>query len=70
MENLSTEKMATAYWNYYKQRDDSYIYDSLCGQLYNNISCINCDHQSQSFENFLDLSIPMMTGAHSLEDLL
>jgi ubiquitin C-terminal hydrolase len=70
VEGCSLPVMAAAFWEYYKLRDDSYIYDSLCGQLYNNIKCINCDHQSESFENFLDLSVPMVPAAKSLEDLL
>jgi ubiquitin C-terminal hydrolase len=62
--------MATLYWNYEKSRDDSYIYDALCGQTYNNIHCINCGHESECFENFLDISIPMAPNARSVDDLL
>lgn len=38
--------MAAEYWSYEKGRDDSYIYDTLCGQTYNNIRCINCSYES------------------------
>jgi ubiquitin C-terminal hydrolase len=62
--------MAAGFWDYEKQRDDSYIYDCLCGQTYNNIKCINCSHESECFENFLDLSLPMVPHASSLEGLL
>lgn len=62
--------MAAEFWSYEKQRDDSYIYDSLCGQIYNNVRCINCNNESYGFENFLDLSIPMIQNKLSLDELL
>ena len=62
--------MASSYWTYEKEREDSYIYDSFCGQTYNNIKCINCQHESECFENFLDLSLPMLPKTTSLQQLL
>lgn len=46
LQGVPLQKMAAEYWCYEKERDDSYIYDALCGQVYNNIRCINCSHQS------------------------
>lgn len=46
IEGQPIEKMATIFWEYEKERDNSYIYDTLCGQIYNNIRCINCNHES------------------------
>ena len=44
LEGESLDKMASTFWEYEKQREDSYIYDCLCGQIYNNIKCIGCTH--------------------------
>ena len=44
-EESSLEKMAASFWASAKERDDSYIYDSFCGQIYNNIKCISCQKE-------------------------
>jgi len=58
--------LADEYWEYYKKRDDSYIYDSLAGQIYNNIKCVNCSKESNTFDNCLDLSLPIVKGKDTL----
>ena len=58
--------LAEEYWNYYKNVDDSYIYDSFCGQICNSVSCASCHHESISFDNFLDISLPMVRGKNKL----
>lgn len=66
----SISALADEYFHYYKQKDDSYIYDSFGGQIYNNIKCVNCTNQSISFENCLDISLPLVKGKNNLNDLL
>lgn len=63
----SVSSLAHEYFEYYKQRDESYIYDCFGGQLYNNIECVNCHSQSISFENCLDLSLPLVRGKAKLD---
>ncbi len=46
------------------------MYDSFGGQIYNNIKCINCQNQSISFENCLDISLPIVKGKNDLGQLL
>ena len=60
MKFSSISSLAHEYADYYKQRDDSYIYDSLGGQIYNQVTCANCKNQSVSFDNCLDLSLPLI----------
>ncbi len=45
----SISSLADEYFQYYKQKDDSFVYDCFGGQLYNNIECVNCHSQSISF---------------------
>lgn len=66
----SISALADEYSLYYKLKDDSYIYDSFGGQIYNNIKCVNCMNQSISFENCLDISLPLVKGKNKLNDLL
>ena len=66
----SISTLADEYFQYYKQKDDSYIYDCFGGQLYNNIECVNCHSQSISFENCLDVMLPLVKGKLKLTELL
>ena len=64
------QALSHEYWSEYKKVDDSYIYDSLCGQVCNFVTCVNCKNTSVNFDNFLDLSLPLVKGHDSLEGLL
>ena len=59
--------LATEYWNYYRKRDDSHVTDYFCGQILSSVVCNGCEFESLSFDNFLDLALPMPRGAKSLE---
>lgn len=50
--------------------DDSYIYDVFCGELCSFVNCSNCNYQSLTLECFLDLSLPLIKGATSVEELM
>lgn len=67
--SLLTENMATVvqeYQKFLKRYDDSFIYDAFCGQMCSFVSCSNCGKSSLALENFLDLSLPIIKGVHSL----
>lgn len=42
---------------YFKARDNSIITDLFEGQLCSKLECMNCNHKSLTFDNFMDLSI-------------
>ena len=50
--------------------DDSYIYDVFSGEICSFVNCSNCNHQSLSLECFLDISLPIVNGVDSVEELM
>ncbi|KAK0142257.1 Ubiquitin carboxyl-terminal hydrolase 21 [Merluccius polli] len=50
---------AAAMWKKHLERDDSKIVDLFSGQLRSSLHCSVCSHDSNTFDVFCDLSLPM-----------
>lgn len=72
LEHLSESVKAHELWNRFTQCENSKIVDIFMGYMRSSLSCTNCGHTSNSFEPFLDLSLPIpLTNSHvELEDCL
>lgn len=72
LDHLSPSVKAIELWNRFKQCENSKIVDTFMGYMRSSLICTNCGHTSNSFEPFLDLSLPIpLTSSHvELEDCL
>lgn len=55
----SLDEEAAVAWKRYLQLNDSIITDLFAGMLQSTIECLTCHHKSNSFDPFLDLSVPI-----------
>ncbi|VDO03515.1 unnamed protein product [Rodentolepis nana] len=58
-DKMPDSKKAELYWRRYKSIDDSLISDLFMGQLMSTLECLQCHHQSTTFDPFWDLSLPI-----------
>ena len=66
-------KQSEIWQQYFRARDNSIITDLFEGQLCSKIECMKCGFQSLTFDNFMDLSLPLNTqffGSLEVEDCL
>lgn len=66
----SCENRAARSWKRYLKNNSSIIVDLFQGQLRSTTKCTNCKGESVRFENFIQLSIPLVKGGGSLLDCL
>lgn len=57
--NESKSEQSDAWWDYFKNIEDSKITDLFQGQLMSITECHSCGHQSLAFDNFMDLSLSL-----------
>mgnify|MGYP003386019446 CR=1 FL=1 len=57
--SLSRSELANQAWEQYVNRNNSVISDIFAGQLQSTVTCTECNHESYSFDPFLDLSVPI-----------
>lgn len=71
---LSNEQKARIQWNRYRSYENSPILDIFAGQLESVVTCQFCKTQSNTYEVFWDLSIPVfdeeLRRSLTLEDCL
>ena len=64
-------KSSKAAWEYYRKYNISLIDELLAGQLISTVTCTNCKHTSTTYDPFLDLSLPIVSGkTKNLNDCL
>lgn len=62
-------QVASEWFQYHKQRDDSIVTDYFRGQLLTIITCSRCSSKSIACDTFLDLSVPVpRTSSVKLQD--
>jgi ubiquitin C-terminal hydrolase len=73
-DNLSNDQKSRIQWNRYRSYENSPILDIFAGQLESVVTCQYCKTQSNTYEVFWDLSIPVSDGdsdrKFTLEDCL
>lgn len=62
-DNKSADQQSEIWFRYFRERDDSIITDIFEGQLCGTIQCKKCNHQSLSFDSFMDLSVSIPRNA-------
>lgn len=71
--SAKTPKTAAEAWSLYRDKvDDSPLVDIVVGQMCSSIVCSVCQHKSQCWDPFWDLSLPLSRGRRScsLEDVM
>ncbi|KAM7537582.1 hypothetical protein Aperf_G00000074937 [Anoplocephala perfoliata] len=58
-ENVPVSELAIQSWNINRARDDSIILDWFNGQLRSNVKCHTCGRVSDTFDEFMYLSVPV-----------
>ncbi|KAK2142358.1 hypothetical protein LSH36_965g00004 [Paralvinella palmiformis] len=59
VESISASEKAKLCWNNYLDHDNSIIVELFVGQLRSALTCTDCDYQSNTFDPFWDLSLPI-----------
>lgn len=59
VETISASEKAKLCWNNYLDHDNSIIVELFVGQLRSALTCTVCDYQSNTFDPFWDLSLPI-----------
>lgn len=59
MDDLRAREKAQKTWEWYKGKDDSFIFDMFVGQLESALKCKECNHTSLTYDPFWDLSVPV-----------
>ena len=60
-------RVASEWFQYHKNRDDSVVTDYFRGQLLSIITCSRCNSRSLACDTFLDLSVPVPARAASVK---
>jgi ubiquitin carboxyl-terminal hydrolase 2/21 len=60
----SVSAQSHRWWNNYQKRNSSVITDIFSGQLWSQITCKKCRTQSNTFDPFFDLSLPIPILQH------
>jgi len=62
---------ANTAWAYYRKYNISIIDELFAGQLLNRVLCTACNHVSTTYDPFLDLSLPIISGkTRTIDDCL
>lgn len=59
LSHLNAAEMAREAWKWYGMKDKSYVFDLFVGQLQSSLKCLECDHESLTYDPFWDLSLPI-----------
>ena len=57
---MKWHEQSEGWWRHNKSRDDSIIADIFEGQLMSKMQCQSCGHASLAFDNYMDLSVPVL----------
>nr|CDS28089.1 ubiquitin carboxyl terminal hydrolase 8 [Hymenolepis microstoma] len=64
-ENPSVSDLSVQSWNMNRARDDSVILDWFNGQLRSKVQCLKCARPSNTFDEFMYLSVPVQENGSS-----
>ncbi|XP_057453733.1 ubiquitin C-terminal hydrolase 15 isoform X2 [Lotus japonicus] len=51
-------------------QETTFIQHTFSGRLQSKVKCLNCDHESERYENIMDLTLEILGWVESLEDAL
>ena len=54
-------------WSIFRERDNSIITETFCGQFANSLICESCKNKTKSFEDFWDISLSFRDTSHKFD---